>query len=37
VAGTVALQVQPGAQVSGDQVVASIVTVRGAAVVDEAS
>ena len=37
VAGTVVLQVQPGAQVSADQVVASIVTVRGAAVVDEAS
>ena len=37
VAGTVVLQVLPGAQVSADQVVASIVTVRDAAVADEAS
>ena len=36
VAGTVVLQVLPGAQVSADEVVASIVTVRGAAVVGEA-
>ena len=37
VTGTVVLQVLPGAQVSADQVVASIVTVRDASAVDEAS
>ena len=35
VAGTVVLQVLPGTQVSADQVVASIMTERGATVVDE--